>query len=249
MNIKNIILTGSEGLIGKSYRKYAEEKGYNIFCIDKLKVKRKNYFKCDITNENQVSKVIKKIFKKNKIFLLINNASINPSVDNKLKGFKFSDYKYENWKRNLEVDLHGSFLISKHVLKFFEKQKFGNILNISSIYGLIGPDQKIYNKKKKNFYGFKPLEYSVAKSGIIGFTKSLSAFYEDTNIKINCLILGGVKSKQDKLFKKNYSKKTILNRLANIGEYNAYIEFFGSKLNSYATGSCFVIDGGATSIL
>jgi len=246
---KKIILTGSEGLLGSSYRTYAEEKGYELFCIDKKKIKRKNYFYCNITNEKQISKTINSIFKKNYISLLINNASTNPTVDDKLKGFKFSEYNYTNWKKNLEADLHGSFLVSKHVLKFFEKQNSGNILNISSIYGMVGPDQKIYQKKKKKYHGFKPLEYSVAKAGIIGFTKALSSFYQESPIKINCLVLGGVESKQDKFFKKKYSEKTILNRMSQLGEYNNYIDFFGSELNSYASGSCFVIDGGATSIL
>jgi len=249
MEIKNIILTGSEGLIGRSYRTFAERKGYNLFCIDKKRIKRKKYFYCDITDEKQVSKTIKKIFTKNQISLLINNAASNPTADNKLKGFKFSEYKLENWKKNLEVDLLGSFLVSKHVLKFFEKQDKGNILNISSIYGMVGADQKIYQKKKKKYHGFKPLEYSVAKAGIIGFTKALSSFYQETDIKINCLVLGGVESKQDKFFKKKYSEKTILNRMSKLGEYNNYIDFFGSELNSYASGSCFVIDGGATNIL
>jgi NAD(P)-dependent dehydrogenase (short-subunit alcohol dehydrogenase family) len=249
MKIKNIILTGSEGLIGRSYRAFAEKKGYNLFCIDKKKIKRKKYFYCDITDEKQVSKTINKIFTKNHISLLINNAASNPTADNKLKGFKFSEYKLENWKKNLEVDLLGSFLVSKHVLKFFEKQDKGNILNISSIYGMVGADQKIYQKKKKKYHGFKPLEYSVAKAGIIGFTKALSSFYQETDIKINCLVLGGVESKQDKFFKKKYSEKTILNRMSKLGEYNNYIDFFGSELNSYTSGSCFVIDGGATNIL
>mgnify|MGYP006157923385 FL=1 len=62
-------------------------------------------------------------------------------------------------------------------------------------------------------------------------------------------MLGGVESKQDNFFKKKYSKKIILNRMSKLGEYNNYIDFFGSELNSYASGSCFVIDGGATSIL
>ncbi|MDC3042933.1 SDR family oxidoreductase [Candidatus Pelagibacter sp.] len=249
MKIKNIILTGSEGLIGKSYRSFAEKKGYTVFCIDKKRIKRKNYFYCDITKEKQVSKTIGSIFKKTQVSLLINNAATNPSADNKLEGFKFSEYNYENWKKNLEVDLNGSFLVSKYVLKYFEKKNQGNILNISSIYGIIGPDQNIYQKKKKKFHGFKPVEYSVAKAGVIGFTKALSTFYKGTNIKINCLVLGGVESKQDVFFKKKYSEKTILNRMSELGEYNNYIDFFGSELNSYTSGSCFVVDGGATSIL
>ena len=111
----------------------------------------------------------------------------------------------------------------------------------------MGPDQNLYGKKKK-FEGFKPLEYSVAKSGVIGFTKALASFYSGSNIKINCLILGGIKSRQDKNFVKRYEKKTVLNRMAKIGEYNDYIDFLGSDLNNYMSGSCVVIDGGATNI-
>ena len=248
MNTKNIILTGSEGLIGTSFRNYAEKKGYKVFCLDKLKLKRKNYFKCNILNEKEVSKTIKQIFDNNKISFLINNASANPSADKKLKKFKFSNYKLADWKKNLEVDIFGSFIVSKHVLKYFEKKNNGNILNISSIYGIVGPDQNLYGKRKV-FEGYKPLEYSVAKSGLIGLTKSLASFYSNSNIKINCLILGGVFNKQNKNFVNSYKKKTILKRMAKINEYNSYIDFLGGNLNTYMSGSCIVIDGGATSII
>lgn len=249
MKNKNIILTGSEGLIGTSYRKFAEKKRHNLFCIDIANIKRKHYYKCDITDEKQVKVTIEKITRRNKIDVLINNAAFNPKAENKLKSFKFSNYNYDAWKKNIEVDINGSFLISKHVLKHFEKFNLGNIINISSIYGIVGPDHNIYGKNKKKFYGFKPIEYSVAKSGVIGFTKSLAAFYQGTNIRVNCLIFGGVKTNQNKSFIKAYSKKTLLNRLSKVGEYNNYLEFLSSDLNTYTTGSCFVVDGGATSIL
>ena len=187
MKNKNIILTGSEGLLGNSYRKFAEKKGHKIFCIDKIKLKRKNYYSCDITNEKEVKNVISKITSKNRIDTLINNAAYNPKAEGKLKSFKFTDYNFQVWKKNIEVDLYGTFLVSKYTLKHFEKRKIGNIINVSSIYGLVGPDNKIYNDKKKIFHGYKPLEYSVAKSGIIGFTKSLAAFYKDSKIRINCI--------------------------------------------------------------
>lgn len=246
---KNIIITGSEGIVGKSFRNFAEKKGYKIFCVDIKNIRRKNYYKCDITNENSVEKTVKEITKKNKINILINNASYNPKVETKLKKFKFSSYDFNKWKRGIDVDINGSFLLSKHVLKYFEKENKGIILNISSIYGIVGPDQKIYDDKFKKYYGYKPLEYSVAKSAVIGFTKSLAAFYSNTNIKVNCLIFGGIKNKQKKGFIKNYSKKTIIGRMANIGEYNNYIDFFTSEQNSYCTGSCVIIDGGATNII
>lgn len=249
MTTRNIIITGSEGLIGSSFRSYSELKGYNLFCLDKIRIKRKNYFYCDITKERQVKKVINKIFSKNKIDLLINNASANPTADKKMKRFKFSNYKLNDWKKNLEVDLIGNFLVSKYCLKYFEKYNKGNIINISSIYAIVGPDQKIYSKKNDIFYGQKPLEYSVSKAGVLGLTKSMASFYARTNIKINALILGGIQNKQNNHFLKNYKKKTILNRMAKADEYNEYIDFFGAPNNTYMTGSCILIDGGATSIL
>ena len=73
--------------------------------------------------------------------------------------------------------------------------------------------------------------------------------YKNSKIRVNCLVLGGVNNKQNSNFLKNYSNKTILNRMSYVGEYNNYLDFMSSDLNTYTTGSCFVVDGGATSIL
>ena len=99
----------------------------------------------------------------------------------------------------------------------------GNIINVSSIYGLVGQIIKFIILKKL-FHGYKPLEYSVAKSGIIGFTKSLTAFYTDSNIKVNCIVFWGVNNKQNKNLSETILK-TILKRMSYVGEYNNYIEF------------------------
>jgi len=247
-NKNNILLTGSEGLIGSSFVKQTSESYSNIFAIDIKKIKRKNYFYCDITNETQVKNVTKKILNKNNIDVLINNASYNPAADKKMRTYKFSDYKLSDWKKNISTDLIGSFLTSKYILKHFEKKNEGTILNISSIYGTTGINQEIYNKKLKKYYGYKPIEYSVAKAGIIGFTKSLASYYKNSNIKILCLIFGGVEANQSFFFKKQYSKKTIALRMAKLGEFNEYIKFFISKKSSYSNGTCITIDGGATNI-
>ena len=246
MKNKNIIITGSEGLLGKSFRIFVEKKCKNVFCLDLKDIKRKNYYKCDITNENQVKKTIETISKKNKIDVLINNASVNPNADSKMKIFKFTNYNLDNWKKNIEVDIIGSFLVSKYVLRVFEKQNYGKILNISSIYGLVGPDQNLYALKNKKYHGYKNLEYSVAKAGLIGFTKALASFYQSSKIEIICFILGGV---ENKLFKQKYNSKTISNRMAKKGEYNEILNFYCSDKASYVSGSCVFVDGGALSIL
>ncbi len=252
MKNKNIIITGSEGLIGKSLSEYFKKAKANIFRIDINKRSGKNFYKCDVTNETQVKNCINKIAKKNKIDVLINCATFSKhSFSKKSKKFKFSNYSLKQWKQNLEVDLIGSFLVSKYVCKQFEKNNMGNIINISSIYALNGPDQDIYVRNKiKKFYGFKPIEYSIAKAGIIGFTKALASFYKRTNIRVNCVSLGGIETKNhSKAFINNYNSKTILNRMAKSEEYNELISFLSSEKSKYITGSCIVADGGATSII
>ena len=250
MKNKNLLITGSEGLLGKSFRKFIEKKCKKIFCIDIKDIKRKNYFKCDVTNEDGVIDTIKKISEKNKIDVLINNASANPIARKNMRPYKFTDYSLDEWKKNLNVDLIGNFLVSKHVLKIFEKNNKGKILNISSIYGLVGPDQTIYSKKNtKKYFGYKNLEYSVAKAGLIGLTKSLASYYKGTGIEVICLVLGGVENNQPSFFLKNYNSKTIINRMAKLGEYNKYIEFYSSDNASYSTGSVVPIDGGVLSVI
>ena len=244
---KTIIISGSNGLIGSKLKKYFISEGANVVGLD-LKKTDKYTIKCNIINENSVKKTFDLIKKKYKsIDLLINNASKNPIVE-KIKSYKFSNYDLNKWKDGLEVDLVGSFLLSKYAAQIFEKANKGKIVNISSMYALIGPDQKIYGKIKK-YHGYKPLEYSVAKAGLIGFTKALSSYYKNTNIQVVSLVFGGIEDNQNKSFKKNYSDKIIQNRLCTIDEVINYISFYSSSKSSYSNGASIIIDGGATSIL
>ena len=250
MKNKNILITGSEGLIWKNLTNFLKKKDHNILRLDIAKnVRDKNYFRCDITNENQVKKTINEISKNIKIDILINNAAFNPKHNSKT--YKFVNYDLKKWRKNIEVDLIGSFLVTKYVSRMFEKYKKGLILNISSIYGIIAPDQNIYNHKKSTkFLGFKPIEYSIAKAGLIGFTKSLASYYSGTNIKVASLSLGGIYTPDmNKKFVKNYSNKTIEKRLANINDYSEFINFLCEGKMKYFSGTNFVLDGGATSIL
>jgi NAD(P)-dependent dehydrogenase (short-subunit alcohol dehydrogenase family) len=247
---KIIIITGSEGTIGKSLSNFLSSKNFEVINIDIKKIKKKNYFKCDICNENEAKKTIIKIYKKyKKIDALINAASYNPK-QTKIKSFKISNYSLTKWNKNTQVDIIGTFTVSKNVLRVFEKQRYGTVINISSNYGLVGPDQDIYYKNKRPlFYGKKPIEYSMCKSATIGLTKGLAAFYKNSKIKILCLVFGGIMEKHSKTFIKKYSNKTILGRMINQGEYNEIIEFIIDKETQYLTGSIIDCSGGSLSIL
>ena len=238
---KTIVITGSEGKIGKALRKYFLKKNFTIIGLDKIKSKNSIY--CDITNEKYLKKKLIPIFRLNNPDILINAASIIPRI----KKFKFSNYSSKKWINTLKVDLFGSFFITKICCNYFEKKNSGLIINLSSIYGDSGPDQSLYGKLKKN-YGYKSLEYSVAKAGIIGFTKSLSSFYKNSDIKVLCFKLGGVyDDKLSNKFRKNYLKKTIENKMISTDQICKYVEFCISNPN-IVSGSCIDLDGGAKSL-
>ena len=124
------------------------------------------------------------------------------------------------------------------------KQKNGSIINISSIYGLVGADQRIYGKSKLN----SQVSYSATKGSIVSITRYLASYWHRKNVRVNTLTLGGVedKSYMKTKFVKNYSEKTILGRMARKDDFNGSLLFLASDASSYMTGANLVIDGGWT---
>ena len=107
----------------------------------------------------------------------------------------------------------GTFLLTQAVCRVFEEQGSGNIINICSTYGLMGPDQRIYNEGEEMTF-VKPITYSVTKSAVLGFTRYLAAYYRGRNIRVNALTPGGVERDHDEDFVRRSSAKTILGRMA-----------------------------------
>lgn len=250
MRKKNyVIVTGCLGLLGRSLTKKLIEDGYFVLGID-LKKNFFNhdkflYFKCDLTKENQIKNLFRFISKKKlNIVSLVNNAALDHKVQVKQK-FNFTKYNYNKWKEVMNVNINSVFLVSKYICKIFEKKNSGTIINVSSTYGLVAPDNTIY---KHSFNFKKSIDYPTSKSAIIGFTKSLASYYSKKNIRVNCICPGGIEANQSKKFIKEYSKKTILGRMADVDEISNGIIFLISEKSSYITGSTLIVDGGWTTI-
>jgi NAD(P)-dependent dehydrogenase (short-subunit alcohol dehydrogenase family) len=255
---KVIILTGSAGRLGTNFAHILSDAGCNVVLIDiddkkntqLEKLISKKYkteplaCKIDITKKNDLLEISEKIVKKyGKIDGLVNNAFYNPRKNIKKSATKFEEFDVNLWNEVISVNLTGVFLCCQIFGKIMVKQKINSsIVNISSIYGINGADQRIYGKSRLN----SPPSYAVTKGGIVNFTKYLAAHWNRKNIRVNTMTLGGVldESYMSKQFIKNYSQKTMLGRMANNDEYNGALMFLLSNASSYMTGANLILDGG-----
>ena len=246
---KNIVITGGNGFLGSQITNALLNEKANIYIIDIKKPKKRTsakYFESDITNEQDLKKILKFFkLKKIKIDVLINNAAIDYSpLKSKKNNFKLEAFPNNLWDKDISVSLKGSYLCTKVFGSYMSKFKKGSIINVSSDLGIIAPDQRIY----KNSGFVKPVTYSVVKHGIIGLTKYTASYWGKKNIRCNAIAPGGIYNNQDSSFVKKINQLIPLGRMAKKNEYNGLILFLCSDLSSYMTGSVVVADGGRTII-
>lgn len=260
-NVKNnvVVLTGATGYLGTRFAHILSKNGSNVVLVDidekkcqlLEKTLRKKYktnplhFCLNIEDKTAVSNMTKKILATyKKIDALINNAHFVPKTHPK-RDSSFEDFPLDLWEKTIDTNLTGAFICSQEIGKVMSKKQNGVIVNISSIYGLVGSDQRIYGKSRLN----TPASYAVTKGGIINLTRYLAAYWHRKNIRVNTLTLGGIYNPEvhQNDFVKNYSKKTILGRMASINDFDGSILFLLSNASSYMTGSNLIIDGGWTS--
>lgn len=263
---KVAVITGGGGLLGEKHAEALAEFGCRIVLIDIVETKAKkaaenvknNFnsetysYKCDITKKKEVEMVRDIIIDKfGRIDILINNAAIDPKVDNSGAEVSFSRLEFfgiDQWNKEISVGLSGAFLCSQVFGYAMVKNGKGVIINISSDLGIIAPDQKLYRKEgePEEKQPVKPVTYSVIKHGLIGLTKYLATYWAAKGIRANTLCPSGVFTNQPDEFVKKISSLIPLGRMANINEYKAAIVFLASDASSYINGSTLIIDGGRT---
>ena len=212
------------------------------------------YFVADITNKQQLEKIGLDLLKKyGHVDALINNVANNPKVESKTDNMifnSFCDFPLDIWEKDIRVGLTGTFIVTQVFCKIFEKQKSGIIINISSDYGLIAPDQRVYEVagKSPDEQIKKPATYSVVKHALIGFTKYLAAYYANLGIRVNTLCPASIFNNQNAEFVAKVSKLIPLGRMSEVDEYVSTILYMLSSSCSYMTGATIVLDGGRTII-
>jgi NAD(P)-dependent dehydrogenase (short-subunit alcohol dehydrogenase family) len=249
---KIIVVTGGAGLIGQEFIKaIIEQNGIAIIAdinneIGK-KVKKQlskelntikiDFIRLDITSKKSLNKCIKYLDDKyGKIDALVNNAYPR----NKNYGKHFFDVEHIDFIDNLGLNIGGYFTTSQQFSKYFKTQGYGNIVNISSIYGVIAPKFEIYNNTKMT----TPVEYSAIKSGLIHLTKYMAKYFKGMNIRVNALSPGGILNNQPKEFLVKYNKECLNKGMLDGCDLTGTLVYLLSDMSKYVNGQNVVVDDG-----
>lgn len=240
---KVILVTGGSGLLGKAFIKDLKEKGAVALNLD-INVSTdfsKNEVFCDITNDKSIYEAIESVIEKyKKIDSLVNNAY--PRT--KDWGMPFEEIEPQSWRQNIDLQLNSYFVITQAVLKHMRSNKSGSVVNIASIYGVVGNDFTVYENTQLS----PPAAYSAIKGGLINFTRYLASMYGQYGIRINCVSPGGIFDHQPEPFVKAYEKKVPMKRLGNPNDIAPAVSFLLSEEAKYITGQNLIVDGGWTAI-
>ena len=262
VNNEIVVITGISGQLGSEYAKALLNNGAVVIGLDilistrseQLKSQYSNkfyFFSVDITKKNKLTETLVQIKQHIGIpTVLINNAAIDspPSAPPEENG-PFEKYPETSWDKVMEVNVKAVFLCCQIFGAEMAKANKGSIINIASIYGLVSPDQNLYEYRRlrgEEFY--KPAAYSASKSAILNFSRYLAVYWAKKNVRVNSLTIAGVYNNQDDEFLQSYCNRIPVGRMANVNEYNGSIIFLSSDASLYMTGHNLVIDGGWTSI-
>jgi len=203
----------------------------------------------DVTRVDSVQAMVDSALENyGRLDILINSAALDPKFDpqsEKAHSGAFEDYPLDLWQQSLDVNLTGMFLSCQAAVQPMLDQNNGVIINISSIYGLSAPDQRVYQRAGEPPQ-YKPIYYTVTKAGVLGMTKYLSAYYAGKGIRVNALTPGGVFNNHDDEFVEAYSARAVIGRMAEKDEMNGALLFLASDASKYMTGANLVVDGGWT---
>lgn len=239
---KIIIVTGGSGLLGKEIINDLEAKGAIAINADINVVTdfKKHMLTVDITSEESIVKAIKLVSDYyGKIDGLVNNAY--PRT--KDWGTKFEDITYESWQKNVDMQMNSTFLFIQKIMPELLKTK-GGIVNMTSIYGVVGNDLTIYENTNIN----TAAPYSAIKGGVINFTRYLASYYGRQGVRVNCVSPGGIFDNQLETFVANYEKKVPMGRMGNPDDIAPAVSFLLSDEAKYITGQNLIVDGGWTTI-
>ena len=262
------IVTGGAGMLGTRYAEaIAEAGGIPVLAdlrsdaLDEAAARIRDAtgvdavgVPADIASKDDVEALVRRVEERfGRIDILVNNAALTVKGGSEtMQGYfsPFEDYPLDLWQRALDVNLTGTFLMTQAVGRMMVAQQRGVVLNIGAVYGMVGPDHRIYEGITNQYGGpafNTPVSYSTTKGGILNFTRYLATYWADKGIRVNSFSPGAVYDEHDATFVSQLTHRIPLGRMAGKDEYKGVLLFLVSDASSYMTGANVVVDGGWTS--
>lgn len=244
LNNKVIGVTGGNGQLGTNFVAYLRSQGAIVIAIDNTYETdlSKHQLYMDITDADSINKGLQTIIDEYGVIDgWVNNAYPRTADWGKKT---FSEEDMHSFEQNVSWHMVGYAKSCQIVLNQMMKQKSGSLINIASIYGVVGPDFTIYEGTSMQ----NPAGYAAIKGGLINLTKYLAAYYGPYSVRINCVSPGGIFNHQPERFVEQYEHKVPLKRLGTPDDISPSVGFLLSDGAQYITGHNLVVDGGWTII-
>lgn len=250
------LITGGAGNIGRAIAEGLAELGSNIVLLDinkanleQAKLQIQSRYNVDVLpilinmeNSSEIESVPSIVEGKfERLDIIVNNAAF--VGDSGLTGWvtEFEKQELETWRRAIEVNLTAPFALIQSCAYLLKKSQTASVINIGSIYGLVGPDLSLYEDTSMG----NPAAYAASKGGLTQLTRWLSTVMAP-NVRVNTLTPGGVSRNQPKNFSEKFTNKTPLARMATEEDFKGAVVYLASDLSAYVTGQNIIVDGGWT---
>jgi NAD(P)-dependent dehydrogenase (short-subunit alcohol dehydrogenase family) len=254
MMLKNkvVVITGGAGLLGQEFVKAVAENGgipiiadinesfgresaANLNKIDGYE--KVDFIRLDITSKKSLDDAIDYLKKEyGSIDALVNNAYPR----NKNYGRHFFDVEYDDFVENIGLNLGGYFTASQRFADYFISQGYGNIINISSIYGVVAPKFEVYENTPMTM----PVEYAAIKSGLLHLTKYMAKYFKGKNIRVNAISPGGIFDNQPEDFLLGYKKECLNKGMLDKSDLKGTLVYLLSDMSKYVNGQNIIVDDG-----
>jgi NAD(P)-dependent dehydrogenase (short-subunit alcohol dehydrogenase family) len=253
---KVIVVTGGVGILGKVYCRALAESGGTVVVADIDQDACEALVAglpgehlaapVDLADEQSIvewSAALNDRF--GAVDVLLNNAAARPPNI----FAKHHEFPLDDWNQMVAVNMTAPFLTTRELGPAMADRGRGSIINVSSIYGVVGPDQRIYEGSRYEEQGGEirtPMAYSATKGAVVSMTRYLAAYWGETGLRTNCITPGGVGSGQNSTFTEKYSDRVPMHRMARADEMAGAVLYLASDASSYVNGHNLVIDGGWT---
>lgn len=258
LNGKVALVTGGAGILGQHFCEGLLKAGAQVAVVDLDAAAARSVaeklgqgaagFGCDVASVESVKACVDAVLARFGHIDILHNNAATKSRDVRAFFTPFEDYSLDTWREVMAVNIDGMFLMAQAVGRHMvARGQGGAIVQTASIYGLVGPDSRIY--EGSDYLGGPintPAVYAASKSAVVGLTKWLATHWAKAGIRVNCLVPGGVSSGQNGVFSQRYSERVPMGRMAEAGEMVPALLYLASDASSYVTGQVLAVDGGWT---